>query len=298
MKRACWIFALSSLLPGLRAQQPAVIRLDTLYRLAQPADALEVDEEANLYLVRTNQSQLQKCFHLYGYDSVLTIGGAGLRTEGLYRPVKARVAARNKLYLLDYANRRISLFSVNLRPVRAWDFADPAAIATNADYQIPIFPRSFTVSPQGDLYVLNAEDNRTLKYDHLGELQLIFGGMDFGEGTLSNPAELEFDPDDYLNPYVYVADRTAQQIKVFDIFGVYAFSLPQQPLPFRWDGFRVYGRRLVCWDATRIWVQPLDAGKPARYLRPELVQPILDVVPHRKGLFILTKNAVLLYPNS
>jgi hypothetical protein len=295
MKRACWIFALSNLWLGLLMAQPTPAAPDTLLHLAKPADALEVDEEGNLYLVFTQRSLLQKHLAAFGYDSSLSIGGAGLGAEGLLRPLKVRVAARNKLYLLDYGNRRITLFSVNLRPLRSWDFATAAtAPGPNSDYTVPIYPRSFTVSPQGDIYVLNAEDLRTLKYDHLGELQLIFGGIDFGEGSLRNPTDLEFDPDDYLNPYIYVGDAGAQAIKAYDIFGVYAFDLPT--LPLRWQGFRIYGRRLVAWDSRTVCVLPLDKPEALRTLpAPAHVQ---DVVPTRKGLFILTKNAVFLYPNS
>ncbi|MEL7534506.1 MAG: hypothetical protein AAFN10_24580, partial [Bacteroidota bacterium] len=63
----------------------------------------------------SEQGILYKYFALSDYDSLITIGGKGNRSEGFLNPSHLSVQNRQTLYLLDDASQRIILLSPNFR---------------------------------------------------------------------------------------------------------------------------------------------------------------------------------------
>lgn len=276
----------------LRLPPPVVV----LQQVPAAGTHLEVDEEANLYVLCTATSRLYKYFHLYGYDSSIVVGGQGTQGESLNQPCDLRAAARNKVYVLDRGNRRSLLLSVNLQPVTTVDYRQPPAGAPGMEpYTTPIYPRSMAVSPLGEVYLLNGEDNQVLKFDPFGQLQQVFGGLNYGQGSLLAPIMLQLETDNYQNPTLYVADTSRQLLQLFDSYGVYLRNI-QPRLPFRWQGFTVWGQHLLLYGTNQMALYDVFKGQTTLL---EVLPPmrIVDVVARREGLFVLTENQVLLYKN-
>jgi DNA-binding beta-propeller fold protein YncE len=278
--------------------QPDTLRLlapQVALAAAPEAQLLEVDEEANLYLLDSQRSRLYKFFARYQYDSSIAIGGQGIAGEALNNPSQVTSAARNKLYVLDRGNRRVVLMSVNLREIRSYRFEQPIIGVNQEKYTRPIYPRALAVSPQGELYLLNGEDQQVLKFDTFGELSLTFGGLNYGEGSLMHPSQLLFDHENYVQPYLYVADTSRQLIQVFDIFGVYQFDLKPQT-GFRWTRASLYRNQLVLFNQQHLARYNI-ANQQLAYLRLPDPIAVQDAVAHRNGIYVLSKKQVLLYTN-
>ena len=52
------------------------------------------------------------------------------------------------------------------------------------------YPVSCATSNQGDLYFIDSENKRIMKFDIFGNFILNFGGFDAGKYQLSNPKQL------------------------------------------------------------------------------------------------------------
>lgn len=252
---------------------------------------MELDEEGNIYLLESKKHKLHKVFAQNGYDSILSIGGKGISGEGLNQPVKIRATNRQAIYCLDLMNRRLIVFNTNLRILREVNFFTLNQNEQNQESGTQIWPQSFEVAPTGDLFILNQEDNRILKMDVYGKLQTSFGGLDYGRGSLINPADMSMNEDNLL----FVSDTTAQTLQVFDLFGVYKYSLVP-PDSFRFKGFCLLEKNLLYFNDSELCLVHLMSGKVTR-LNPMLSgERILDVHINRKLLAILTEKQVILYP--
>lgn len=75
------------------------------------------------------------------------------------------------------------------------------------------YPLSAVTSNQGDLFILDSENKRILKFDLFGNFVMNFGGFDAGNYALSNPEKMVVSPANNL----YVLDD--QRIIEFDQYG-------------------------------------------------------------------------------
>jgi hypothetical protein len=65
----------------------------------------------------------------------------------------------------------------------------------------------------GDLFILDTENKRILKFDLFGNFKLNFGGFDAGIYSLSKPKKFSISPDNFI----FVLD--GEKIVVFDQYG-------------------------------------------------------------------------------
>jgi hypothetical protein len=71
------------------------------------------------------------------------------------------------------------------------------------------------LSSQGELFCLDGENQRIIKFDASGEPQLVFGDLNTGEGRLTDPRRILV-----LDPLtVYVTDGNPARVVVFDGYG-------------------------------------------------------------------------------
>lgn len=176
---------------------------------------LALDEEQNFILLNPEQGEIYKLL-APDYDSMITAGGRGARTEGLLSPTKLEVFSRQRIYVLDEAQRGAVILSANLRPAEAIDFLDP-----NRPDEAPDFPIDLAVSPAGELYVLDGLNAKVYMYDAFGKLRLSFGGQDYGEGALFQPTAIDIN---HENREVWVLDTSQHKALVYSRFGEYLFN--------------------------------------------------------------------------
>jgi hypothetical protein len=254
------------------------------------ANDLECDEEGNLFLLDKINNRIYKYYAALQYDSIQSIGGKGMSGEGLNQPVKIRSGNRQTLYCLDAGNRRILVLNTNLKIIREVNFLTSGNTENALETTVQIWPLSFEAGPAGDLFLLNQEDNKILKSDMYGKFQVAFGGLDYGAGSLYDPADLLMSEDNLL----YVSDTVRQILKVYDLFGVYLYNL-YPPEKFHFSGFTLLENNLVYYNAHQICVLNRVTNRHHFY-QPELKQlKIVDVSLNRKMLCILTATEIVLF---
>ncbi len=253
------------------------------------AQALVVDEEQNLILLDREGARIYRYLAAYEYDSAVFIGGRSNRDEGLIHPVKLSLQNRQALYVLDDAQARLMVLNPNLRIVSSTEYlGDPLPSATGEAAR-PIFPLSFAVGPLGEQFLIDRNDKRVVKINGSGEVELRFGGPDYGPGALYAPVDIQVDGENF----VFVSDTTTQQLQVYDLYGVYRYSLDPRP-GFRWRHAKVFHPWLLCFDQQQLALLHLPSQQWLD-LPFSVPQPILDVYWMDQTMYLLTTGAVHTY---
>lgn len=231
-------------------------------------------------MLSTSQHQVHKLFAATGFDSVLTIGGKGIGSEGFNTPVKIEVQNRQSAFVLDFNNRRILTLNVNLKVVKEINFLDLQDQLFKSGESVTIFPISFAVGPSGELYLLNQDDIKIYKLNIFGEFETVFGGTDYGEGSLTDPDDIALNEGNFL----FVSDTVEQKISVFDLYGTYQYAIYPEA-SFRWKGMAVAGQMLLCYSDTQIFAKNLFSKK---YTEMKVAGPVLDLDASPDKIYVLT----------
>lgn len=260
-----------------------------------PAQDLEVDEEGNIYLLDREKDVMYKYYKSVNYDTAARVGGKGISGERFSEALKITVPARNLATLLDIGTQRIVLMSVNLRMVQAWSFGGRQFLNPESSQQMGIFPLSYDMLATGELFVLNQEDYRVYRLDANLRPDLVFAGPAYGEGSVYNPVDVVAGADNFQQPLVYVTDTVAQQVKAYNQFGIFQFTLAPQ-LPFRWRTANAWAGRMILAGPRHVAViNPASGG--LRVWHTGHPTPLLDAEARKEGLYLLFENEVHLYPN-
>lgn len=138
---------------------------------------------------------------------LLKIGGYGWRQSAFDNPADVYADAL-KVYVADKNNHRIQRFDKNLN----FNFQ---ILTRNSEIEQERFgyPLSAVMSNQGDIFILDSENSRIVKFDIFGNFIQNFGGYDYGNYALQKPLQLAVS----MQNNIYVID--GNQIIVFDQYG-------------------------------------------------------------------------------
>lgn len=252
-------------------------------------DQIEVDAEGNIFLLGREQGLLYKYLANTRYDSAIFAGGISTRDGGFLHAQKLALKNRQDFYLLDDLGRKIVLFDKELKLVESSDFF---AISSYSGVGIPdeFEPQSFDISPSGETFVLNRTNNKVYKVNTFGTIESAFGGLDAGEGSLYEPTDIQVSPDNR----VYISEQESQEIKTFDLFGVFLEST-QIPLKWEWESFHIHESFLILWNANNICFVNRISRKRQSYSLPHTSQ-LKDLYIGREIIYLLLENEVHLYP--
>ena len=112
------------------------------------------------------------------------------------------------VYIADKNNHRIQRFDKDLNFISLLKTRDSDDAAQRFGY-----PLSAVTSNQGDLFILDSENKRILKFDLFGNFIMNFGGFDAGIYALSRPKKMVVSSSNNL----FVLD--GKRIVVFDQYG-------------------------------------------------------------------------------
>jgi len=148
---------------------------------------------------------------LYRYDTLGTYldetGGYGWEEAAFDDPVDVYATTLN-IYVTDKNNHRIQSFDKDLNFISQLSTRD----SDNRDEQFG-YPAACEVSTMGDLFILDSENKRVLKFDLFGEFIQTFGGIDAGNFMLNNP--VDFAVSHSVNSFII----DGSDIVVFDNYG-------------------------------------------------------------------------------
>ncbi|MGA7160758.1 MAG: NHL repeat-containing protein [Bacteroidota bacterium] len=246
--------------------------------------SISAASDGNLFVLDEGNNQLLE-FTPKG-SLVKSIGGRGWGDLEFDSPTDVSVNFALDVYVADYNNRRIQRFDRRMNLVQS----------INADNILPalsgvFYPRAMAMSSQGELFVVESDGRRILKFNPSQELEREFGEFNAGAGALVNPRDIAVTPDDK----VIVLDE--HRIVEFDTYANYlsSFQLDSLVVPL---SISVAVNGLLVVDTNRVVLYSLDGVKKLGVARQMIIgnEPIgefRDAVAIGSRLYILTSHTLV-----
>lgn len=200
------------------------------------------------------------------------IGGQGWEESSFDNPTDV-YATTLKVLVADKNNNRVQVFDRYLNFLFEIKSEDV------------FYPSGCTVSSQGDIFILDSDDQRILKYDMLGNFEDEIGSIASGEFTLENPRAFAVSKDNYL----FVID--GNRVLIFDLFGS-GKSIVK--LPFTPDNLSISNKQLVLTTDKSVYlVDLLDNNiKNFTFDYTQKDTTIIDAIKSGDKLFVLTEHQI------
>jgi len=215
---------------------------------------------------------------------VKTIGGYGWNDSSFDNPTDVFATTLN-VYISDKNNNRIQIFNKDL------DYISQFSTQNSSDSRyIFAYPTCSGLSTQGDLFILDSDNKRILKFNARNEFQTEIGGFDAGSYSLSNPLNFTISSSGKL----IVVDPPL--LVMFDQFGngIRKIKLNLSPSNINsvFQIITVNNKNQVSIFSSI----ELETGN----INPMVLSPgnedeILDSFVFHKNLYILTKNSISIY---
>ena len=136
------------------------------------AKSFSINSAGFIFVTDTSSNELIKVDTLG--KVIKTIGGYGWQESLFDNPVDVFATTLN-VYVSDKNNNRVQFFDKDL------NFLSQLTTQNTTDSRyIFNYPTCSAVSNQGDLFVLDSDNNRILKFNIRGEFQLTIGSFDAG----------------------------------------------------------------------------------------------------------------------
>jgi len=212
------------------------------------------------------------------------IGGYGWNESSFDNPTDVFVTTLN-VYISDKNNNRIQIFDKDLNYISQFSTQN----STDTRY-IFAYPTCSAVSTQGDLFILDSDNKRILKFNSRNEFQTEIGGFDAGAYSLLNPINFTISS----SGKILVVDPPS--IVMFDQFGngLRKIKLPLSPSNIN-SSFQIITvnnkSQISLFNTTELETGNINPVA----LSPGNEDEILDSFVFNKKLYILTKNSISIY---
>lgn len=188
------------------------------------------------------------------------------------------------IYIADKNNNTIKRFDKNLNYLSSFTTRE-------SDYAEEQFgyPLSCATSNQGDLYFIDSENKRIMKFDIFGKFILNFGGFNAGKYQLLNPTQLAI----ASSNNIFVID--GKDIVVFDQYGngVSRIYVDKELKSIR----ILFDQLVVCTDSEVYYsfLKDPDSELNRITISGADVPGIVSAILFNKKLYILTARSVLIF---
>jgi hypothetical protein len=211
------------------------------------------------------------------------IGGFGWSGGSFDRPTGITSDGIN-LYISDYGNHRIQLFDRTLNYVSSFSTHDTSDAAARFGY-----PLDVVSSELGDLFVLDGENLRVLKFTPQNFYERSFGEVNSGKGKLQKPIRLTA-----TASQIIVCEQT--RIVIFDYFGNFIKSIGDA-IVSGLTGFTLLENGILMVSSDTLWWFSLDGvfqkSVPLNHLiTGERIERIQDIARIGNRLFLLSPRRI------
>ena len=245
------------------------------------ASAFYITSAGFLYVTDKGSDEVYKLDTLG--NKLKDAGGYGW-TESTFDQPSDVFATPLNVYVCDKNNHRIERFDKNLNFIsQLYTRGDQ-----NADERFG-FPLSCVTSNQGDMYILDSENKRIIKFNSFGDFVQNFGGFDAGIYSLNNPQKLAVSPDNNI----YVLDDI--RLVIFDQYGngIKIINLDE-----KFIGINIVGYYLTLNSASEIFIanlnkQDVELTKAQLIASPK--ESFVSSLIFNGKLYALTKNEICLF---
>ena len=212
------------------------------------------------------------------------IGGYGWEINAFDDPIDI-FADPLRVFVTDKNNHRIQRFDKNLNFI--FQFYSRDSEIEEERFGLPL---SAISSNLGDVYILDSENIRILKFDLFGNFIQKIGGYDYGSFSLSNPKQLAVS----LQNEIYVID--GNYIYTYDNYGT---GLGEIETPEEMLSIRIIFEWLTVNSEDSIYISNLNS-KEQKLIKANLTGydediKIVSSFFFNSKLYVLTPNAILIF---
>ncbi|PKL82437.1 MAG: hypothetical protein CVV24_10085 [Ignavibacteriae bacterium HGW-Ignavibacteriae-3] len=274
-------YLLILLYPAINCTSAQIIVQSGQIGLFNSANSFSINPGGNIYVSDSGTNEIIKMDTL---GNVLrTIGGYGWSESSFDNPADVYASTLN-VYVSDKNNNRIQFLDKDLNFISQFSSGNIKDESSAFRY-----PLGSAVSTQGDLYILDSDNNRILKFNSRGDFQAAVGSFDAGAFALNSPKQFAI-----TSSKILVID--SKKLIVFDQFGN---GIRKINLDFNPDNINITFRNICITDKSRIIYfneTDMDSGNlsPITFT-PNLENEIIDALIFNSKLYILTKESILIY---
>lgn len=203
------------------------------------ATRLTINPQGWIYVADAERNLVQR--FKAGESESISVGGYGWTSTTFDNPTGIATDGLN-LYVSDYGNHRLQRFDSNLNFISSFSTRDTSFAEARFGY-----PLGVALSRQGDLFVLDGDNLRVIKFAGNVRYERSFGDIDDQRSRLRRPEKILVGQDDHV--YVLEPDRLLE----FDYFGHYLRTIGQGMFdnasgfcPFR-DGIIIVKQGALHW---------------------------------------------------
>lgn len=243
------------------------------------ASSFDLDLNGNFFISDILDNTITK-LDSNGHE-ILTIGGYGWDESAFDEPVSVFTNTLS-VYVADKNNDRIQRFDKDL------NFLSLYSNGNNSNIEFG-YPTCIVITDIGDLFFLESDNNRILKFNLTGEFLLEIGGNDAGAYALINPINFTSD----ANGNIYVLDKN--KVKVFDQYGNGKFIYT---LDFQSKKIYIYRNLIIYIQKSLITVFDLNNHRLLKEYKSFdnlNKEEIVDAKIKSNKLFVLTPSRILKY---
>lgn len=184
-----------------------------LDRLNNP-NAISIGPEGNIFIADTGNHRICK----FSKDGklIISVGGYGWELEQFDTPLDLSAQVGLDVFVADYNNERIQRYNKRLNLISVLESEENLS-----DFG---YPTSVALAINGDLFIADNENNRIIKFDAIrNKEERSFGGFDEGRGQIQEATRIHIQETNTI----FILDKTARRILVFDYFGTYIKDIGQ-----------------------------------------------------------------------
>ncbi len=244
------------------------------------ASSFDIDLKGNFYVADVNEQTITKIDS--SGNEISSIGGYGWEAESFDEPVNI-ITNTLSVYVADKNNNRVQRFDKDLNFLSQFK-GDGDNFGVEFAY-----PSCLAISNVGDLFILDSDNYRILKFNLTGEYLQNIGANDAGQFALSNPKYFSTD----FEGNIFILDEN--KIIVLDQYGNGLFSYP---LNFEVNKIRNYHNNILYIGKSELTIFNLKERKLvvkiSEFQNLE-ENEIVDAKIVGQKLFILSSKNILKY---
>lgn len=248
----------------------------------ESASAFALTPGGKFYVTDLSRNEIVKVDTLG--NLIQSIGGYGWNSSTFDEPIDV-FATDLRIYVTDKNNNRIQVFDKDLNYLFLINTNNQVDDRNNFQY-----PTSCESSIQGDIYILDSDNTRVMKFNSEGNFLLEFGNYDSGDFMLSSPIKLALSQDSKI----FVIDEN--KLTVFDQYGMGLLKLNSNVEP---ENLNITFNNLIVNTTDSLFYLNLQNpnNKFVNITPNDLDEDvnIIEGILFNRNLYILTENNILHY---
>lgn len=247
----------------------------------QGATSISINQAGFIFIADAGSNELIKLDTLGNVLKV--IGGYGWSASAFDYPADIFANTLN-VYVADRNNDRIQIFDKDL------NYLFEISSEKYSDLKIQFkYPESISVNSQGDLYLLDSDNTRILRYNFRGDFLAEIGGYESSAYILTDPKAFTINN----AKQIFVID--SQYLIIYDQFGT---LITKKELDHKYKNINSFFNIITLTSNDKIETVANGINNFTLEITsfiPELKEKIIDSVIMNNKLYLLTEKTILIF---